>query len=690
MLVYLFIIFFSFAFTDSYNMQLLGRLEFDQQTSDITGFYQDGREFAVVGLQSTTAFVDVTIPNESFEVGRIEGGTSMWRDVKYWNRHVYIGTEADDGIKVVNVNNLDNPTLVYTITDVDNSHNVHVADGYLYIVGADEHDIWIYDLTFPGTPSLIGTWDGEYIHDIDVVDDIIYGMAIYSSTAYIIDATDKTNPQTLVSWQYPGMAHDCALSEDGNYLITADEMTGGNLKLWDIQDYSNINLIDEFTVNPDHSVHNVYIKDGLVYCSYYADGTRVYDISTLSFVEVGYYDTSEIEGLYVGNWGTYVYLPSGHIISSDIETGLYILSYGGVTIQHTELIDQSYGSGEIEFQALVESSIGDIEAVNLNYSFNNSEDWSQIPMELSVPNLIENNYTAQLSLPFDQIVISYFISASNSEEQGAFYPSLGQNSPITFFVGDIPVLYLEDFESGVESWSVEGDATDGLWEAGEPVGTYYGDVPVAPEEDVTADGDICFITGNDAPPGTPSNDDVDGGQTVLISPIIDISGENEVVLTYYRWYTNNLGDNPSTDIWKVQITSNAGSDWYDIENTSISNNSWDKKLFFLSDYIEFTNNVQLRFIAEDTYYDGEFGSGGSIVEAGVDDIMLFSIGEVSDILSGDVNFDGVIDILDIVLTVNFALLITEPSVNQFEASDLNSDGAIDILDVVIIVNIVLG
>ena len=149
-------------------MQLLGYLSYEQQTSDITGFYQDGREFAVVGLQNTTSFVDVTNPSLSFEVGRIDGGNSIWRDLKYWDRHVYIGTEADDGIKIVSVDDPDNPVLVNTITDVDNSHNIHVDDGYLYIVGADEHDIWIYDLEFPGTPSLVGTWDGEYIHDLDV------------------------------------------------------------------------------------------------------------------------------------------------------------------------------------------------------------------------------------------------------------------------------------------------------------------------------------------------------------------------------------------------------------------------------------------------------------------------------------------------------------------------------------------
>ena len=111
----LYIIFFSTLFADSYNMQLLSFMEFEQNSSDITGFYQDGREFAVIGLQNAAAFVDITNPYEPFEIDRIEGSSSIWRDIKYWDRHVYIGTEAEDGIKIINVDNLDEPILINTI-----------------------------------------------------------------------------------------------------------------------------------------------------------------------------------------------------------------------------------------------------------------------------------------------------------------------------------------------------------------------------------------------------------------------------------------------------------------------------------------------------------------------------------------------------------------------------------------------
>ncbi len=339
-----------YANYESCNMELAGRMEFDQEISDITGFHllPEDREFAVVGLvgEDAAAFMDITNPQNLFEVGRISGTPSTWRDLKYWDRHVYIGTEALDGVKVVSVDNPDNPILVHTITDFSSSHNLHVdLEGYLYVVGSEdsvgvaEHDIWIYDLSIPEIPQLVGTWDGEYLHDIEVFNNKLYGAAIYSGYFYIIDVSDKTDPITLISYNTGGgeiSTHDCAVTDDENYLITADETLGGHIKIWDISNYENINLVSEYLTDPNHTVHNVYVRPGtnLAIISYYVDGTRVLDIlDPENPVEVGYFDTSELEvdlldpsTLYNGNWGTYAYLVSGYIISSDRQNGLFIFN----------------------------------------------------------------------------------------------------------------------------------------------------------------------------------------------------------------------------------------------------------------------------------------------------------------------------------------------------------------------------
>tara|TARA_B100000579_G_scaffold437493_2_gene467064 strand:+ start:739 stop:1236 length:498 start_codon:yes stop_codon:yes gene_type:complete len=59
-------------------------------------------------------------------------------------------------------------------------------------------------------------------------------------------------------------------------------------------------------------------------------------------------------------------------------------------------------------------------------------------------------------------------------------------------------------------------------------------------------------------------------------------------------------------------------------------------------------------------------------------------------LLGDVNQDGLINILDVVNIINFILSDNTPSDTQFISSDLNQDNIINILDVVLIVNIILN
>ena len=58
--------------------------------------------------------------------------------------------------------------------------------------------------------------------------------------------------------------------------------------------------------------------------------------------------------------------------------------------------------------------------------------------------------------------------------------------------------------------------------------------------------------------------------------------------------------------------------------------------------------------------------------------------------TADLNNDGIVDILDIVQTVNIAMGFMNPTELQSCAADINGDGIIDILDIVIMVNIVIS
>ena len=59
-------------------------------------------------------------------------------------------------------------------------------------------------------------------------------------------------------------------------------------------------------------------------------------------------------------------------------------------------------------------------------------------------------------------------------------------------------------------------------------------------------------------------------------------------------------------------------------------------------------------------------------------------------MSGDINGDSILNILDIVLVVNFILGSDTPDASEFSAADLNGDGIHNILDIVTLTNLILG
>jgi len=59
-------------------------------------------------------------------------------------------------------------------------------------------------------------------------------------------------------------------------------------------------------------------------------------------------------------------------------------------------------------------------------------------------------------------------------------------------------------------------------------------------------------------------------------------------------------------------------------------------------------------------------------------------------LYGDVNFDGSLNVSDIVIMVNFVLGQSTPTEEEFITADMNQDGIINILDIIQVVGEILG
>jgi len=253
-----------------------------------------------------------------------------------------------------------------------------------------------------------------------------------------------------------------------------------------------------------------------------------------------------------------------------------------------------------------------------------------------------------------------------------------------------PIAYYA-FEDA-NGWSVGADgddATAGIWESAVPVATFFDGNQAQPGIDQSENGEKCFLTGADTGPGSVGFNDVDGGRTTVLSPVFNLSDYEEALVSYYRWYTNDVGDNPGTDHWMVEVSSDGGQSWSTLENTSESDDSWVQKNFLLASMgIQLTNQVQFRFIAEDIANEGDSGSGGSIVEAAIDEFILATFDSVSYSM-GDINLDGTHNVLDVVMLVNYVLDAEEFTPTQESLADLNGDGGVNVLDIVQLVNLIL-
>jgi len=175
----------------------------------------------------------------------------------------------------------------------------------------------------------------------------------------------------------------------------------------------------------------------------------------------------------------------------------------------------------------------------------------------------------------------------------------------------------DDLES--DSGWIVGDpadtATTGVWERVDPLGT-----SAQPDDDHSPSGSMCYVTGQGSPGGSNGENDVDNGTTTLYSPIYDLSGSMDPVVSYWRWYSNSTGSSDD-DTFTVQIT-NDGSSWSDVEVLGPSgagtSGGWIQHQFSVSSFVTPSSSVQLRFLASD------LGSG-SIVEAAIDDLEIIEV-----------------------------------------------------------------
>lgn len=325
-----------------------------------------GEEYAIMGLQKGVAFVRVTDPTQAAVVGYVggAGSSTSWRAMAVFGNHAYlVGDAVSTGLQIVDLSGIDTNqvTLVNTtnlgVSFLD-AHNVSIDQdsGTLYFSIPNFNSgqgITAIDLNSdPVHPTVLGSWSGGpgvRCHDLQAV---TFTSGTYAGREFvfcfaendgvrIVDVTDKfamfqMSGITYPPWRY---VHQGWLSDDRSLLYLndeSDELQGTvattTTYVLNVVDLSSPSVSTTFSTGLLTIDHNLMTRGDRVYEANYSSGMRVFNACDVTDIhETGFFDTyPEGDPLnYVGAWGVNSALPSGTVLVSDIQRGLFVLDASG-------------------------------------------------------------------------------------------------------------------------------------------------------------------------------------------------------------------------------------------------------------------------------------------------------------------------------------------------------------------------
>jgi hypothetical protein len=285
----------------------------------------------------------------------------------------------------------------------------------------------------------------------------------------------------------------------------------------------------------------------------------------------------------------------------------------GVFITHTPLGRSADTVNPYPVVATITSTEGALnpDSLIVRYRIDATGPYIDVPMAATGN---PNEYSASIPAQSCGADIDYFIVAEDVLANRKTDPT---NAPVTTHAFDIYelVLYSQNFESASD-WTTDPthNATTGAFLRADPIPTDY-----QPGDDTTPPPGVnAWFTAQNA--GGVGTDDVDGGIAATRSPILDLSGYEDVKLSL-RWFygTRDVGDDPAGDFFRMHV-SNDGGATYPVALVTRGDIShlpnWQTLTFDLSAAITITNQMRIRVQASDGNPEGD------IVEAGIDDIQI--------------------------------------------------------------------
>ena len=315
---------------------------------------RDGRQYAIVGSLDSIHFIDVTDSGDYRQVVARAGRARevVHRDFKTHQHYVYAtGDEGASGLQVFDLQYLpDSVVKVYESTKLFvRAHNIFIEGERLYAAGVRtlryDHPLSVISLFDPERPVLLAHLEENqtgirYVHDVFVHQDTAY-CAAAGQGLFVVDLTNPFSPEVieyLVTYPEQGYNHSGWLHLPSRQFVMADETHGKRLKVVDTgtgEQELAVTALFGRSAWRGSIPHNPFVRDSLVFVSYYHEGLQVFGLDTQggTLPHLAGYDThpqndlraddgNRYEG-FSGCWGVYPFFSDGLVVASDMQRGLF-------------------------------------------------------------------------------------------------------------------------------------------------------------------------------------------------------------------------------------------------------------------------------------------------------------------------------------------------------------------------------
>ena len=452
--------------------------------SDIWGHTDanTGIEYAIMGFSDGVRIYSLADPSEPALVSHIQGTNTIWRDIKVYQfydetsnlfkAYAYVSSEsASNQLQIIDLTLLpEKATLLPAvsiygsahnlfISGVDYAYNLPLTDSAveLHVSGADKYDgaVTRYALAQHASPELINVPDetAGYTHDntsftltderaaascggktlcqvlVDFNEDKVKLWDISTDSNALLSEFEYTDVTAFVRYVHSGWA-----TEDGQFLFVHDELDERRtdipttIRVISLEDPNALSVVKRWEGETKAIDHNGFVRGNRYYFSHYERGVTILDISQPADPQrIANFDTfpTSNNANFNGAWGVYPFFPSGHIIVSDLNAGLFVLK-PKTTASHTvSFTEQAVTLNENQTQQI---------AVSISGTEPLSNDQTVVVEAIPASARAGTDYQAVNStLTFNKDATTQYVdirtlSSGNDSQQTHFYLRLSQPS----------------------------------------------------------------------------------------------------------------------------------------------------------------------------------------------------------------------------------------------------------------------